>query len=811
MVRFGVYALDVGGRELLRDEVPVHLEPQAFDLLVHLVDQRERVVHKHELLDGVWGHRFVSESALTTRIKEIRKAVGDDGTSQHTIRNVRGVGYRFVAPVDEPGAVDRETARPPEAGPPLRLIGRSDLLDEIAALVQPGCTVTLLGPGGVGKSLLAREVARRLADARPDGMHLIELAAISSSDDVLPAVAYALDIVLDGRRPAVAAQAIAGLDAVVVLDNCEHVLDGVTELVDRVVESAARVCLVATSRVRLGCSGEIVVPVDPLEPDAAVDLFDERARAAQRGWRIDDAGADRVRALVDQLDRLPLMIEIAAARLASMTFGELESAVSHGGRLLQLSHRARAQRHRSVASLVTWSTDLLEPEQRRALERMAVFAGSVSSADAAAVLRPDEPDALAGVLAALAERSLLAVDLDGPVARYRMLDTVRMVAGRAFDEGDSAATYRRRHAAHIAAVVAQTGRDLRSEREPEARARLAELVPEVRAAHRWAVRDDPTLASRLGADLHLAAYTTLWAEPALWSASLLAQHADADSVEMTGARLALAGAAANAGRLAEARSHLDAVLEKAVDPVWRGTALEVVSDVALYEGRLEDCLDLTSLLDELGRSIGDSHMRIQAAVNSSLALTFGGSPDEGLRRAEDVDRTGASPSNLAWLSYVAAEAWSAKGSAGRAIAAFDSAIAQARAVGNSLAISVSQLALGMEHLRNGDLDRSLEPFAICLHDHARHGNLVHAVTTLRNLVEVLVALGDDEAAVSIGAAATDEALRPSYGAEAERLTAILAEARRRVGDETYERWAAAGFTLPQALRAAAVAVERRFD
>lgn len=147
MVRFGDVEVDVPGRELRRAGQQVHLEPQAFDLLAELLEHRDRVLSKNDLFDGVWGHRFVSDTNLTTRIKEIRR-LGDDGARQHTIRNVPGRGYRFVAELE----VEGTTERPAGAA---RLIGRDDEMAEYAALIRSP-VVTLTGPGGVGKSTLAR-------------------------------------------------------------------------------------------------------------------------------------------------------------------------------------------------------------------------------------------------------------------------------------------------------------------------------------------------------------------------------------------------------------------------------------------------------------------------------------------------------------------------------------------------------------------------------------------------------------------------------------------------------------------------------
>src|SRR6185295_7003285 len=260
----------------------------------------------------------------------------------------------------------------------------------------------------------------------------------------------------------------------------------------------------------------------PLTSAHAVELFTVRALAVSPTWNLDDAGPRRVAALLASLDQLPLTIEMAAARLGSMTFDELESAIGEG-MPIPVTHRSPAHRHRSLDSLVKWSAATLEPPLRRTLTEFSVFAGAVAPADAAAVLAPDTA-AVIFDLASLAERSLLVAEVDGPTTRYRMLATVRGVAGRWLDETGASDDVRRRHAEYFADAIRLVDRQIRTPDEAEGRRRLDSIVAEVRNAHRWAQRHEPNLASRMSGALHLAAYSTFWSEPAAWSRSLLALY-----------------------------------------------------------------------------------------------------------------------------------------------------------------------------------------------------------------------------------------------------------------------------------------------
>jgi len=787
--RFGAFDLDVDGRDLRRAGESVHLEPQAFVLLSHLIAHRDRVVDKIELLDGVWGHSFLSDANLTTRIKEIRRALGDDGRQQHTIMNTRGRGYRFVATVsqDETGDASRVSSVH-------RLIGRNADLVAVLAAVSRSRLVTLTGAGGVGKSTLAIAAAGELDGRYPDGIHLIELVTVASGEHVLPAVARALDIVLDSHRPDDAVHSIARLDALVILDNCEHVIDEVSHLVERVLRTTgARLHVLATSQVRLGLSDEIVVFVAPLTIEQASQLFRARARAAVPSWDPDAVGADRIDRLISSLDRLPLTIEMAAGRIASMTFDDLDRAIAKRLPLLQMSHRTPAHRHRSLDSLVTWSAELLDAHDREIFTQFSVFAGPVTAADAGAVLVPDAPDSAAFDLAGLAERSLLDADRSRTETRYSMFTTVRTVAEHWFDESGSAGQVRRRHAEHVAEVLRSIDDQLRTPHEAVGRRRSDEFVAETRAAHQWAQRNDPQLASMMSGALFHVAYSSLWLEPAEWSRVLLAGNPEQADERLPGASLMAAAAAAHRGELTFARERADAVAA-VVEGRMRATAIELLADVALYEGDLEGAARAAVELQRLGDQLGDSHAAAFGVVDAALARVYGGDAPGALDQLARVDLPELAPTDQAWLSYTRGDALSAIGDTGAA-GEFHDAIELGKTVGNRFVISVSRTALAIELVRVGEIDLALEAFHDSLYDYLRHGNFTHAVTAIRNLIGLLARVGDDRAATLLAGAMADERLRVSYGAEAEHISDVIDQIAQRVGSSQFAAWFAEGQRL----------------
>ncbi len=798
--RFGDVELDVPRRVLRRNGQVVHLEPQAFDLLAVLFEHRDRVVSKIELFDGVWGHRFLSEANLTTRVKEIRRALGDDGVQQHTIRNVRGRGYQFVAEVVASAMHDRTG----------ELIGRASELDAIRRALLPGRVVTVTGPGGVGKSSLARAMARQLAPSLTDGAGIVELAVLDADDLVLHSVARALDVVLEQDHRAAAIRSIAERDALLVLDNCEHVIDEVAALVDEVCGLGdARLRLLATSQVRLGVSVEQVVAVHPLAVDEATELFTTRALAGNPNWDPQHAGRERIAALVASLDQLPLTVEMAAARLGSMTFDELERSIGPGASM-PMTHRSPIRRHRSLDSLVSWSANLLDAPLRRTFTELSVFAGAFTADETTAVVGADGRSVVFE-LAELAERSLLVSIGDGSVTRFRMLATVRGVAVRWLEESGREHEVRGRHAAHVAALMRSIDRGIRGPMEARSRAHLNAIVAEVRAAHRWARVNDPDTAAEISGSLHLAAYSTFWNEPVEWSRLLLAGQPDAAPDALIGARLALAGAAANRGDLIEARRAATAATSSA-DPRVRAMAYEILSDVAVYDGRLDDVTRLTAEMRDLGVALDDPHSIAVAAVNDAIAKAFGGDGVGALRRLDEVDLDSLAPSDQAWIVYARGEALSAAGSE-QAASTFADAIDRALDIGNPFVESVARVSLATELARSGRFSEALDAYATSLNAYARDGNYVHAVTTLRNLVETLVAIGDDDSAIVLATATTTDHLRPSYGAEAIRLSTVVAEIESRVDPNRFRERCAEGRRLDviDAVRAAGAMIDRHRD
>src|SRR5262245_24104402 len=357
--RFGAFDLQLGERRLLKDEVAVALRPRAFDLLVALVDQAGHLVTKDELLDRVWPKVVVEEAALHFQVSALRKILGADA-----IATVSGQGYRFTLLVtkDEPGA----SGTPPKHNLPYQVttfIGRERDIAQLEELLAAKRLVTLTGAGGSGKTRLAIEVARRVLVHFSDGVWLVELAPLSDAQLVPQAVMQALGLKEQAGKSLmdVISGYLTSKKLLLVFDNAEHVLEGCVRLLDEVLRRSATVTALITSRERLGLVGESTYRVPSLtvpEPHEVctpetvlgyegVCLFVDRARLL-RQFKVTTDNAAVVAAICSRLDGNPLAIELAAARLRSMSVEEVSQRLDQRFALLTDGSRAALPRHRTL-------------------------------------------------------------------------------------------------------------------------------------------------------------------------------------------------------------------------------------------------------------------------------------------------------------------------------------------------------------------------------------------------------------------------------------------------------------------------------
>jgi predicted ATPase/DNA-binding winged helix-turn-helix (wHTH) protein len=509
VIRFANCELNLDRIVLRRGGEEIRLEPQVFDVLAYLVKHRGAVVRKEELLDAIWGDRFVSESALTTRIKAVRKAVGDDGRQQLIIRTVHGKGYEFVAPVVEIEEDRTEAATSPVAtgasiGVRVQpLIGREAMLEELAEMIAVHRLVTLIGPGGVGKTSLAMELARTVGGRFEDGVHVVELVGVIDEDATAAALATAIDVNL--RKSSSIDDAIIDLlrprHSLLVLDNCEHLIEPVAVLVSRILREAPTIAIVATSREPLAVAGERLWMVDPL-PTGPMDLFPSdlalgelaeipavalfvaRATAADPSFVLDKVTGPLVVEICRRLDGIPLAIELAAARARAIGVVEVAHRLDQRFGVLKAMRRGSDPRHRTMHDAISWSYDMLEPDERALFTALSVFAGSFDLR-AAEAMTPGG-DTL-DLLTRLTERSMLAVRPQaGGSTRYELLETLRAY-GRTRLRDARATELFAAHARHFAAEAGTVESELCGPGEGEAITRAESSLADLRAAQRFAL------------------------------------------------------------------------------------------------------------------------------------------------------------------------------------------------------------------------------------------------------------------------------------------------------------------------------------
>jgi predicted ATPase/class 3 adenylate cyclase len=391
-------------------------------------------------------------------------------------------------------------------------VGRREELAAVAKLLSAERLVTLTGVGGVGKTRLALQVAGDVVVGFADGAWVCELATASSVDDLARVVAIALGV--SQRHGMEVAESIVDFlrprQLLVVLDNCEHLLDAAAELVERVLAGAPAVRILATSQEGLGIAGEHVWPLRslPVAADAgdarssdAVALFVERARSVSPGFVLDVARTEGVVEVCRRLDGIPLAIELAAARVGMMTPAEIAGHLDERFRLLTGGRRGRVKRHQTLYAALEWSYSLLSGTERGVFDGLGVFPASFDEAAAVAVCGGDGVERwdVIDALASLVAKSMVVADTAGDTTRYQLLETLRHFArDRAGGDLDG---LRRRHAAHYAAFAERAGAGLASPDELAWRPQVAADLDNLRAAASWAFEapslDDVVLGVRV--------------------------------------------------------------------------------------------------------------------------------------------------------------------------------------------------------------------------------------------------------------------------------------------------------------------------
>lgn len=402
-----------------------------------------------------------------------------------------------------------------------RLFGRSDDLDAIAQALKTSAVVTLVGPGGIGKTRLALAAGHRDATNRQGGVWFVELAGVGQSDDVVRTVASVLSIKENPERTLIESVILTlqRRHILLVLDNCEHVIDGAAALAVQIADACSNVKILATSREGLGINPERLIAVSPLAPTGpAVELFNDRALAASSAFDPDSSRSD-VEEICRRLDGVPLAIELAAARIRSLEPAELVERLSDRLRLLTGGRRATVERHRTLRATIQWSYDLLSNEEQRLFQRLSIFAGPFTlraveeiASEPSCFFRNFDIDELLG---SLVDRSMVIAE-SGPFGRrFRLLETMRQFGAEHLTEVQQSDQLGARHAQWCLSEVQDADKLLAGQDEIQGVGRLQELWPNLRAAFEWAcAQGDDELAFKLlqpvGPEISLRSQSQVW-------------------------------------------------------------------------------------------------------------------------------------------------------------------------------------------------------------------------------------------------------------------------------------------------------------
>jgi predicted ATPase/DNA-binding winged helix-turn-helix (wHTH) protein len=538
VVSFGPFRLFAAERQLKNGEEPVQLGGRALDTLIALVERAGEVITQRELTARVWPDVTVDEANLRVHVASLRKALGDGREGSRYIVTVPGRGYSFVAPVTRSTPLfspSRETAvsnhlqrLPPKL---TRMIGRDDIIRALSAQVMTWRFVSVVGAGGIGKTTVAISVAHTLLDGFSEAVFFVDLAALTDARLVATTVARALGLKVQSRDPLRSLPALIGdKKMLLVLDNCEHVIDSAAMVAERVVDEAPQAHVLTTSREALRVEGErvhLLYALDCPPEDGnlkaevalkypAAQLFMERAAASGYEAALSDSDAPIVATICRRLDGIPLAIELAASRTGPLGIRGIAELLDNRFSLVWQGRRTALPRHRTLNAMLDWSYNLLSQEEKAVLDCLSVFVGDFKLEAACSVASDAETDeaTAADSIARLLAKSLISTTASHGTTYYRLLETTRTFAQAKLAERGEVNRTAYRHAKFFSEFL-QHDQAVQSRFGEHDLSGYAAHIGNVRAALQWAFSDD--------GDISVGVELAAWAAPLFIRLSLLAE------------------------------------------------------------------------------------------------------------------------------------------------------------------------------------------------------------------------------------------------------------------------------------------------
>jgi predicted ATPase len=777
-----------------------------------VVGELERLVVEHPFRERFWRqlmlalYRSGRQPDALRRANELRRLLRDEVGLDPSPRALE-LEQRIID--DDPTLAATEavsaptTTRPAALADATRFVGRDDDLAELADLIAAHRVVTLTGPGGVGKTRLAMQLAVNEAE-RGEHVSVVELAHAWDDASAVQAVATALDV---QRRQHLSLEStlvehLHGRRALLVLDNCEHLLEWAGPFVDRVRTSGADVVIVATSREPLGLPGERIWLVGPLDVpgdharsldevsgSSSVRLFVDRAAAAQPGFMLTAENAPAVAEICRRVDGLPLALELAAARIRTMGPEVLATRLAQRLDVLGAPRRGAFERHKTLRAAVEWSYELLTPAEQDLFAQLTTFVGGFDLAAAEGVCTSADADhSVLDLVANLVDKSMVQV-VDLAAARYRILETLREFGLERLEAQGMADTVRARHIEWYTDVAEQCALGLAGPDEGPSAEQLEREFENCREAHANAVaRGDVDHAIRLVCAVREHAFRRMRYDVTAWAERALAL---ADAEEHPGASTATAIAAYGAF----VRGDLDTAIELAERSVAigektgttsSGLAERAMGNALFYQGDVEGALGWMDRMLESARAAGSAARLTHALYMRSVAATSVGDGPRGeeladeARAVADVSGSATAIAQARYAAGVAVE--SAAPDEARAL--LTESVEAARAVRNRWveAFALTEV-LWLEAQAGGSLS-ALAAFASVVETWYRAGDWANQWLSLRHVCGILAHVGEHRsAAVLYGAIAGAGAAvaLPFEPSDAERLGGLVDELRAILG------------------------------
>jgi len=510
LISFGSFRLFPKSRLLEKDGTPLHVGGRALDILIVLAERAGEVVDKRELVKRVWADVNVDEGSLRFHVTALRKVLGDGGDGARYVVNVPGRGYCFAAPLARPASDSRAAvhAGSPRALPaPLsKMIGRDDAVEKIAAELSLHRFVTVVGPGGIGKTSVALAVAHRELPAFSGQVSFVDFGALMDAQLVAETIAAALGLTVSSEDP------IPGLltflrsrPMLLVFDSCEHILDALAPLCERIIREAPGLHVLATSRESFRTEGERVYRLFPLDCPPQRDglglseilaypatrLFVERIAESVGEFQLSEEEAPLVAEICRRLDGIALAIELAAGRVNAYGVAGTASLLDSRFSLLWRGRRTAIPRHQTLSAALGWSYDLLPAVESATLRGLSVFVGpftleaALAVASAQGISEPDAVEAISNLLS----KSLIATSPAERRLRYRLLDTTRAFVADKLVESGEAARVARAHAAYFRDFLQDISLKSNGLQNAGGFLPYADHLPNVRAALNWSFAD----------------------------------------------------------------------------------------------------------------------------------------------------------------------------------------------------------------------------------------------------------------------------------------------------------------------------------